>query len=193
MGTMQRCAPSQAPRKLLDVLAVSERALTSLVERSLASEADFTQGGTRPNCPKIQLDHIDDARDKVVQGKCGATTFEQVRLAAKEDIVSVKQRLVQAEFLKRLHDLALDRLSVAVQEARLRLLDQGRECAPGREGLVAVPPAYPRAREHGERVTLPGAELRWGFKGAGRWVQQDGLQKPCDLGEQLAVHWGADG
>src|SRR5574343_1901079 len=51
MGTMQRCDPNQAPRKWLDVLAVSERALTSLVERSFASEADFTQGGTKPNCP----------------------------------------------------------------------------------------------------------------------------------------------
>ena len=51
IGTMQRCPFSQASRKLLEVVTVSDRALTSLGERSLASEADLTQGGTRPHWP----------------------------------------------------------------------------------------------------------------------------------------------
>ena len=51
IGTMQRCPASQASRVLLDVVTVSERVLTILVERSLASDADLTQRGTKPNCP----------------------------------------------------------------------------------------------------------------------------------------------
>ena len=51
IGTMQRCPASQASRRLLDVVTVSLRAFTSLGERSFASDADFTQRGTSPNCP----------------------------------------------------------------------------------------------------------------------------------------------
>ena len=48
---MQRCPLSQASRKFLEVVTVSERAVTSLGERSLASDADLTHGGTKPNWP----------------------------------------------------------------------------------------------------------------------------------------------
>ena len=51
MGTIQRWPASQASRKAVVVVTVSWRAFTSLVERNLASEADFTHFGTKPNCP----------------------------------------------------------------------------------------------------------------------------------------------